>query len=82
MSVEHARVDGNRTLAEILHFAAQDDRGLRFFERLWQYDQIVFDASRAAAKQAETYVNLLRNTFAIHRWSTRLDSFFVDAGFA
>ena len=44
-------IDGNRTLAEILQFAAQDSDGnrgaLRFFERLWQYDQVVFDASRA-----------------------------------
>ena len=44
-------IDGNRTLAEILQFAAQDGNGerraLRFFERLWQYDQVVFDASRA-----------------------------------
>jgi SAM-dependent methyltransferase len=43
--------DGNRTLGEILQSAAKDDHGnrraLRFFERLWQYDQIVFDASRA-----------------------------------
>jgi hypothetical protein len=47
-------IDGNRTLAEILKFAAQDGEGdrraLRFFERLWQYDQVVFDASRAATK--------------------------------
>jgi SAM-dependent methyltransferase len=45
-------IDGNRTLAEILQFAAQDgddrQRALSFFERLWQYDQVVFDASRAA----------------------------------
>jgi SAM-dependent methyltransferase len=45
-------IDGNRTLAEIMQFAAQDDAGerraLSFFERLWQYDQVVFDASRAA----------------------------------
>ena len=45
-------IDGNRTLAEILQFAAResddDRRALRFFERLWQYDQVVFDASRAA----------------------------------
>jgi SAM-dependent methyltransferase len=44
-------IDGKRSLAEILQYAAQDDdgdrRALRFFERLWQYDQIVFDASRA-----------------------------------
>jgi hypothetical protein len=44
-------IDGNRTLAEILQFAPQhgDDehRALRFFERLWQYDQVVFDASHA-----------------------------------
>ena len=47
-------IDGNRTLAEILQFAAQDGdgnrRALRFFERLWQYDQVVFDASRAVAE--------------------------------
>jgi len=45
-------IDGNRTLAEILQFSAQDgddtQRALSFFERLWQYDQVVFDASRAA----------------------------------
>jgi len=47
-------IDGNRTLAEILQFTAQDGdgdrRALRFFERLWQYDQVVFDASRAVAE--------------------------------
>jgi SAM-dependent methyltransferase len=45
-------IDGNRTLTDILRFALPDDNGearaLRFFERLWQYDQVVFDASRAA----------------------------------
>ena len=50
-------IDGNRTLAEILQFAAQDGdgnrRALRFFERLWQYDQVVFDASRAALGQSD-----------------------------
>jgi hypothetical protein len=44
-------IDGNRTLAEILQFVAQEGdgerRALRFFERLWQHDQVVFDASRA-----------------------------------
>jgi hypothetical protein len=49
-------IDGNRTLAEILQFTALDAdgnrRALRFFERLWQYDQVVFDASRAAANPA------------------------------
>ncbi len=43
-------IDGRRTLGEILQSAAPDrnaeSRGVRFFERLWQYDQIVFDASR------------------------------------
>ena len=45
-------IDGNRTLAEILRFAPQardaERRALSFFERLWRYDQIVFDASRVA----------------------------------
>ena len=43
-------IDGNRSLGDILRLAAKDDhadrRALRFFERLWQYDQIVFDSSR------------------------------------
>jgi len=47
-------IDGKRSLAEILRFAGQDSdderRALNFFERLWQYDQVVFDASRAATK--------------------------------
>jgi SAM-dependent methyltransferase len=45
-------IDGCRTLAEILQFAGQGDdgnrRALSFFERLWRYDQIVFDVSRSA----------------------------------
>jgi SAM-dependent methyltransferase len=43
-------IDGQRTLAEILRFVEKgcdERRALSFFERLWQYDQIVFDASRA-----------------------------------
>jgi hypothetical protein len=45
-----AAIDGKRTLAEILKLSAREDepRALAFFERLWRYDQIVFDASRAA----------------------------------
>ncbi len=43
-------IDGSRTLGEILRLAFPggdgESRALRFFERLWQYDQIVFDASR------------------------------------
>jgi SAM-dependent methyltransferase len=43
-------IDGNRTLAEIVQFAAREGkdqrRALSFFERLWNYDQVVFDASR------------------------------------
>jgi len=42
-------IDGKRTLAEILEFVNEngDERALSFFERLWQYDQVAFDASRA-----------------------------------
>jgi SAM-dependent methyltransferase len=50
-------IDGKRTLAEIIRCAGlsggNDHRALRFFERLWQYDQVVFDASRAATIPAE-----------------------------
>jgi SAM-dependent methyltransferase len=45
-------IDGCRTLGKILQFAGPDDdgnrRSLSFFERLWRYDQIVFDVSRSA----------------------------------
>ena len=44
-------VDGKRTLAEILRVVGNDideRQALNFFERLWQYDQVVFDASRVA----------------------------------
>jgi SAM-dependent methyltransferase len=45
-------IDGKRTLAEILQIAAREPkderRALKFFERLWNYDQVVLDASRAA----------------------------------
>ena len=46
-----AAIDGQRTLAEILELVKENGGGARralsFFERLWQYDQVVFDASRA-----------------------------------
>jgi hypothetical protein len=46
-------IDGKRTVGEILQLAARGGEGgpraASFFERLWRYDQIVFDASRAAA---------------------------------
>ena len=42
-------IDGERTLGDILHSAASrgvdEQAGLDFFERLWRYDQVVFDAS-------------------------------------
>jgi 2-polyprenyl-3-methyl-5-hydroxy-6-metoxy-1,4-benzoquinol methylase len=45
-------IDGRRTLAEILTHVAKDvaseRRALTFFEKLWQYDHVVFDASQAA----------------------------------
>jgi len=40
-------ISGKRTLGEILSGTADRDeqRALNFFKRLWQYDQVVFDAS-------------------------------------
>ncbi|HEY2646550.1 MAG TPA: hypothetical protein VGI34_06235, partial [Candidatus Acidoferrales bacterium] len=51
-------IDGKRTLAEIMDFALADEKNGRraapdFFERLWQYDQIVFDASRYGESSLE-----------------------------
>ena len=43
-------IDGARSLGEIVENNRKEDaRSLQFFERLWQYDQIVFDASRTVA---------------------------------
>ena len=50
------QIDGQRTLAEILQGYETPEglpRALRFVERLWRYDQIVFDASRGAAQGGE-----------------------------
>jgi len=42
-------IDGTRTLDEILRRAGGNDRlALAFIERLWRYDQVVFDASGGA----------------------------------
>jgi hypothetical protein len=41
-------IDGQRTLHEIIQSAGEknhEKRALKFFKRLWQYDQIVFDTS-------------------------------------
>ena len=48
-----AGIDGQRTVAQILSLAKVEEGGKRrraldFFERLWQYDQVVFDASRSS----------------------------------
>jgi 2-polyprenyl-3-methyl-5-hydroxy-6-metoxy-1,4-benzoquinol methylase len=43
-----AAIDGKRTIEEILGSAARSDgteQARRFIERLWEYDQIVFDAT-------------------------------------
>jgi hypothetical protein len=52
-------IDGKRTVGDIAHAAATIDSHRRrpdpvgvFFERLWHYDQVVFDAS-AGSKCAD-----------------------------
>jgi hypothetical protein len=42
-------IDGRRSIGDIVDQAAEVDRGRArtLFERLWQYDQVVFDASAA-----------------------------------
>ena len=48
-----AQIDGQRTLGEIMDARAESKARLacsQFFERLWQYDQIVFDVSRGAGE--------------------------------
>jgi SAM-dependent methyltransferase len=49
-------IDGKRTLNEILQFPAADEgerKAIDFFERLWQYDQVVFDARRIGRRDFE-----------------------------
>jgi hypothetical protein len=42
-----AAIDGERSIGEILAAASvSDDEGRTFFRRLWEHDQIVFDARR------------------------------------
>ena len=42
-------IDGRRSIREIVHHARDDDEAWQaatsFFEKLWRYDQVVFDAS-------------------------------------
>jgi hypothetical protein len=41
-------IDGNRSVDEILRWVAgevSDEQACRFIEQLWEYDQIVFDAT-------------------------------------
>jgi 2-polyprenyl-3-methyl-5-hydroxy-6-metoxy-1,4-benzoquinol methylase len=43
-----AAIDGNRSIDQILRIAAEagdEEDARRFFKQLWQYDQIVFDAT-------------------------------------
>ena len=40
-------IDGNRCIGEIAEETSQHDMARSFFERLWWYDQVVFDASQA-----------------------------------
>lgn len=43
-----AAIDGNRSIYEILRGAAGadgDEQAQKFIQRLWEYDQIVFDAA-------------------------------------
>ena len=50
-------INGKRTLGEIVKLAGMTDdehHALNFFERLWQYDQVVFDASFVQVNAAQT----------------------------
>jgi hypothetical protein len=42
-----ARVDGRRTIGEIAARSARQVGVRAFFQQLWRYDQIVFDASKS-----------------------------------
>ncbi len=52
----YARIDGARTLGDVVSSENLDANGQRlaagFFERLWQYDHVVFDASRTGREKS------------------------------
>jgi hypothetical protein len=59
-------IDGKRTLAEILQLAQTNERrALEFFERLWRYDQVVFETSHAAVVPWDNETSRVRQTNGI-----------------
>ncbi|MGD8465887.1 MAG: class I SAM-dependent methyltransferase [Anaerolineae bacterium] len=50
-------IDGKQTIAELVHKAWSNERrwgrARSFFQRLWWYDQVVFDASRQPGQELE-----------------------------
>jgi hypothetical protein len=40
-------IDGRRSIAEIAGHAGEHARARAFFQKLWWYDQVVYDASKA-----------------------------------
>jgi len=51
-------IDGKRSIDEILQAAAAaigDEQARRFIEQLWEYDQIVFDATSSPCKVEEAH---------------------------
>jgi hypothetical protein len=42
-------IDGQRTIGEIAREHGQPEAARAFFEQLWWYDQVVFDASRGSS---------------------------------
>jgi hypothetical protein len=51
-------IDGRRSLADIAEWAGEpdDDRVAPFFETLWRYDQVVFDASEQGFQRSSQQV--------------------------
>ena len=48
-------IDGHRTIGEIVERANGDAAGARIlFERLWRYDQVVFDTTNATGRAPVT----------------------------
>jgi SAM-dependent methyltransferase len=56
-----ARIDGRSTLADITRGRGERKAVRAFFRQLWDYDQIVFDASRAALTDAQPHPNAAAN---------------------
>ena len=65
-------IDGQRTIGEIAREHGQLEAAHAFFQQVWWYDQVVFDASRLPAQEPDAWVgaNLLERAGSLSTETT------------